>query len=495
MSASGTADIQYTPYQEATLTQLLEEVGPGSAHLLVAPVGTGKTFALAGGIAKMVAAGKASRVLILSPAMLVPQWAYLLEQRTVAATAIDGRALRLLQVDDEAGGGSWPEAAYVMSIDLAKRREAAASLMDVEWDLVVVDEAHGLSGQRLDLFQRLVGSPLRPAALLATHAGTEPVLDFVRAGATVIDWRSAVREFRERSSAMRPEMRRVTLAYRRTAEECALAEGVSEAARGFLAQGGASRVRGFSLLKSYSSSIAALENLLVRWVEQGETAAGDDLEGRFELLLDDSPGGDVGGEVSSPSTEAAEDLLEAVEALESDSRLASFSALLDRLVRDGARHGVAFCEYRTTLDYLAAAVERSDYVDFTIHGGMTAAQREATLREFESKGGLLITTAAASKAFSLNFVEAAIHFDLPFNPAAFAEREGRYHRYGRELPCTAYFFEDTSGALGVEGLLLKMVQKVDLVGAESEIDLEALIRAGAEGGADDGQLDSLSDDP
>jgi hypothetical protein len=328
--------------------------------------------------------------------------------------------------------------------------------------------------------------------VMATHVGTEPVIDFVRKGATVVDWRPAVEAFRRESAGTRPEMRRVTLAYRRTAEECALAEHVSQAARGFLAQRDAVRLRGFSLLKAASSSIAALENLLVRWVERTSIVGDEDPEGG--VYVDIGEGQQEDRDAAAPSAAEVEALLEGVESLGSDSRLEAFSTLLDDLVRDNVRHGVVFCEYRTTLDYLAAAVERSDFVDFSIHGAMTAAQRDSTVREFESDGGLLITTAAASKAFSLNFVEAAIHFDLPFNPASFAEREGRYHRYGRSAPCTAYLFEDTSGALGIENLLLKMVQKVDLVGAEPGIDLDALLRAGAGGSAADAQLNLIPDD-
>jgi hypothetical protein len=487
MSATQTDSINYTPYQAAFLQQMLGEVGPGSTHLLLAPVGTGKSFAIAGAIAQLVEERRARRVLILSPAMLVPQWAYLLEQRGVPATAIDGRALRLLQVD----GGAWPEAAYAMSIDLAKRREASASLLEVGWDLIVVDEAHGLTGQRRDVVQRLGTAPSRTSILMATHAGTEPVIEFVREGATVIDWRSAVAEFRRESAGTGPEIRRVTLPYRRTADEGALAEDVSQAARGFLAQRDPVRLRGFSLLKAASSSIAALESLLVRWVERTSIVGDEDPEGGLDV--DVGEGQQEDRDVAAPTRVEVEALLEGVESLGSDSRLEAFAALLDDLVRDKVRHGVVFCEYRATLDYLAAAVERSDFADLSIHGGMTPAQRDSTVREFESGGGLLITTAAASKAFSLNFVEAAIHFDLPFNPASFAEREGRYHRYGRSLPCTAYLFEDTSGALGIENLLLKMVQKVDLVGAELGIDLDALLRAGAGGGAD-AQLDLISDD-
>ena len=153
-----------------------------------------------------------------------------------------------------------------------------------------------------------------------------------------------------------------------------------------------------------------------------------------------------------------------------------FKGLVEELVGAGARHVVTFCEYRATLDYLVAAVERLDFADFGLHGDMTDERRREAISRFVEEGGLLITT-VASEGLSFNFVEAAVHYDLPMSPAAFAQREGRYHRYGRNLPCTVYFFEDETGALPLEDLLLRAVRKLDLVTGEMGIDVGGVFRA------------------
>ncbi len=158
-----------------------------------------------------------------------------------------------------------------------------------------------------------------------------------------------------------------------------------------------------------------------------------------------------------------------------DSRLECFNALVEELVGNGVGYVVVFCEYRTTQEYLAAAVERLDFPDYQLHGGMDAARRSEVLDTFITEGGLLITT-SASEGVSLNFVEAVIHYDLPLSPAAFAQREGRYHRYGRRQPCTVYFLDDETRALPLEGLLLRMAQKVNLVSDDLDVDMDGLIR-------------------
>lgn len=106
-------------------------------------------------------------------------------------------------------------------------------------------------------------------------------------------------------------------------------------------------------------------------------------------------------------------------------------------------------------------------------------RREATSR-FEEDGGLLITTGAASDGLSLNFVGEAIHYDLPWSPAAFAQREGRYQRYGRNLPCQVHFLEDEAGALRLEDLLMRMVSNVGLITDEMSNEAEELFREAVE---------------
>ena len=102
-----------------------------------------------------------------------------------------------------------------------------------------------------------------------------------------------------------------------------------------------------------------------------------------------------------------------------------------------------------------------------------AERHNEVLESFQTEGGLLITT-TASESLSLNFVGAAIHYDLPLSPAAFAQREGRYHRFGRGRSCTVYVFEDETGALPLEGLLLRMVRKIDLITELVDVDVDGL---------------------
>ena len=90
-------DPRYTAYQAEFFHHFVAEVEPGSIHLLVAPVGTGKSFVMAGSISELARTGRLQRVLILAPAAWAPQWAYLLNDFGQDSVVIDGRTLRLLR--------------------------------------------------------------------------------------------------------------------------------------------------------------------------------------------------------------------------------------------------------------------------------------------------------------------------------------------------------------------------------------------------------------
>ncbi|MCC7536068.1 MAG: hypothetical protein IT379_07635 [Deltaproteobacteria bacterium] len=83
---------------------------------------------------------------------------------------------------------------------------------------------------------------------------------------------------------------------------------------------------------------------------------------------------------------------------------------------------------------------------------------------------------ARVRAKSVNFVDAAVHFDLPASQAAFAQREGAYHRYGREIPCEIYFLRDESGASPVEEALLRVYATPDW-DPDIRFDVDAAVRA------------------
>ncbi|MCA9671391.1 MAG: DEAD/DEAH box helicase [Myxococcales bacterium] len=430
------ADPRYTSYQREFFERFVSKVDRGSIHLLLAPIGTGKSFVTAGSIAELLRIGRLRRVLIMSPAALASQWAYMLGDIGCDTAVVDGRALRLLLEQVGSSFNDWPIGSFSMSIDLGKRPPVHDAIVRVPWDLVVVDNAHALGGQRLQLIEDFAARENAPALLLLAannlSRGTAAFVD----QAIVVDWTAAINEIR---GPVEERLHRVTCRYSLANDELTVMRGVCECALKL------EPFRGLLLLHRAASSVSTLEETLLRWLADCADSSDSTLADAFGDLLDD------------------------VEQLRVDSKLDCFQALIQELIGDQTRHVVAFCEYRATLEYLAAAVERLEFPDYRLHGGLSAGQRADVLDRFERDGGLLVTT-GASETVSLGYVDAAIHYDLPLSAAAFAQREGRYDRFGRRGRCSVFFFEDEAQANPLDGLLLKLVANSGLVTVDQRIE-------------------------
>ncbi len=129
------------PHQlEAVYDYLLKL--PRVRFLLADDAGAGKTVMAGLLLRELKLRGLAERVLIVVPANLAFQWQRELKEK------FDEKFLVLKGGDirDQFGVNQWLEQKQIItSLDLAKRTEILPGLRQVNWDLVIVDEAHRMS--------------------------------------------------------------------------------------------------------------------------------------------------------------------------------------------------------------------------------------------------------------------------------------------------------------------------------------------------------------
>lgn len=110
--------------------------------LLADDAGAGKTIMAGLLIRELQLRGLAERIMVVCPANLAFQWQRELKEK------FDEKFLVLKGTDirDQFGVNQWLEQKKVItSLDLAKREEILPGLRQVNWDLVIVDEAHRMS--------------------------------------------------------------------------------------------------------------------------------------------------------------------------------------------------------------------------------------------------------------------------------------------------------------------------------------------------------------
>uniref|UniRef100_A0A7C2NZU6 DUF3883 domain-containing protein n=1 Tax=candidate division WOR-3 bacterium TaxID=2052148 RepID=A0A7C2NZU6_UNCW3 len=102
-------------------------------------IGLGKTItALA--IAKYLeSTGRVKRILIIVPRVLVLQW-----HKELVTMGIPTSKIKHLERDNIEfyRMQGFPEGYYIVSMDLLKREERISRIVDIEWDLIIVDEVH-----------------------------------------------------------------------------------------------------------------------------------------------------------------------------------------------------------------------------------------------------------------------------------------------------------------------------------------------------------------
>jgi superfamily II DNA or RNA helicase len=115
---------------------------PRVRFLLADDAGAGKTIMSGLLIRELELRGLAERILIVCPANLAFQWQRELKEKFDTKFLV----MRGQDIREQFGVNQWLERRRVItSLDLAKRADILPGLRQVQWDLVIVDEAHRMS--------------------------------------------------------------------------------------------------------------------------------------------------------------------------------------------------------------------------------------------------------------------------------------------------------------------------------------------------------------
>ena len=176
--------------------------------------------------------------------------------------------------------------------------------------------------------------------------------------------------------------------------------------------------------------------------ELDQTASETVMDGAAEdaLTLDETV---PAGTVESPEDAAAiRQLIARADALrgaKGDPKLAALIREVRALLADGFKP-VVFCRYIATAHYVAehlkAALRGGKSHVIAVTGELTSDQREERVEELGTlENGItpvLIATDCLSEGVNLqSYFDAAVHYDLTWNPTRHEQREGRVDRFGQ----------------------------------------------------------------
>jgi superfamily II DNA or RNA helicase len=414
-------------YQVETVRKVLKQYR--GRVLLADEVGLGKTIEAGMILKEYMLRGMAERILILTPASLVGQW----RDEMAAKFGIDCATSHdpLLRADPER---FWAQPRVIASIATARRKEQADLLAGLEYDVVVVDEAHHLRDQASASW-RLVNRMQKRFLLLLSATPVQNsllelynLLTLLQPGIfkTPREFRSAymvpgkprepvnrerlrdlmrgvmVRNTRALAALRMPRRHASTLrAVPEAAEAACYAELtalVRELAATADAGPGYNRLSLQHLLAAAGSSPAACAAAVAR---QTERHPGD---ARWTALLARARAIGAG---------------------------AKETALLRLLAQNPAEKKLVFVQHRDSLAHLADRLRALDMPFAMFSGEMTGPQKDAAVEAFRDRVPLLLCTESGGEGRNLQFCNTLINFDIPWNPMAIEQRIGRIDRIGQ----------------------------------------------------------------
>ncbi len=422
------------PYQLATCRKVIAELD-GRA-ILADEVGLGKTIEAGMILKEYMLRGLVRRALILAPASLTWQWYLELKEKFGIAAA-----LQRSEYD-------WERCAVVVaSLDTAKRPPHCDIIHGLEYDLLIVDEAHKLKNARTANWRFVSAIPRRRCLLLtATPVQNDlrelyNLITLLRPGTLgtyrqfqrrfVLDRRTPrdtstlrkllstclVRNRRGPGTIELPPRRVHAVPVELSSAERRFYEAVSGFLRDEYRRAGATSgvLALITLQRELCSSVpAAMETLAALW----HKARDGDLRERLGRLL-------AMGEQLARTSAKADRLLE--------------------LIRSSDEKFVVFTEFRATQLFIRWRLEQAGIAALGFDGTMSASKKEWTRQLFRHAAQVLVSTEAGGEGLNFQFCCHVVNYDLPWNPMRLEQRIGRVHRLGqtREVHIHNFATRDT----------------------------------------------------
>lgn len=117
-----------------------------------------------------------------------------------------------------------------------------------------------------------------------------------------------------------------------------------------------------------------------------------------------------------------------------DAKVEALTKIIDALKADGLKHLVVFAVFKNTLRYLAIRLAKLGYQTIQIHGDIPSEDRFKLLDAFKEVNTftVLLSSEVGSEGLDMQFCNAMVNYDLPWNPMVVEQRIGRIDRFGQK---------------------------------------------------------------
>lgn len=119
-----------------------------------------------------------------------------------------------------------------------------------------------------------------------------------------------------------------------------------------------------------------------------------------------------------------------------DAKVDELVRIIDAMKQEGRKHLIVFAVFKDTLRYLAIRLGKLGYKTIQIHGDIKSEERVTRVEQFRDAAGftILLSSEVGSEGLDMQFCDAMVNYDLPWNPMVVEQRIGRVDRFGQTSP-------------------------------------------------------------
>ncbi|WP_284640828.1 DEAD/DEAH box helicase [Paenibacillus silviterrae] len=403
--------------------------------ILADEVGLGKTIEAGLILKEYMIRGLVTKALILVPASLVLQWVRELNQK-FGIPAVAQKKEYMWASND----------IVVASMDTAKRDPHRDIVLGLEYDMLIVDEAHKLKNKKTTNY-KFINELRKKYCLLLTATPVQNdlkelynLITLLKPGQLggqtsfqanfVVDKRVPKNE-----DQLQQELSKVMIRNRRSdgnvnftkrivrniplqlsPEEQALYDGVTNFVKG-----------------RYEDAAGDISSILALVTLQREVCSSRDavfitLVNLFKKTAEDSP-----------LRAKIWELVELIRSIKANTKANKVIELIQQ-INDKV---IIFTEYRASQEYLLQYLKEHKITAVPYRGGMNRGKKDWMMDLFRNRAQVLIATEAGGEGINLQFCSHMINFDLPWNPMRVEQRIGRVHRLGQKDDVKIYNLSTT----------------------------------------------------
>ena len=410
--------VEFLPHQIDTAHQAIEQMN-GRA-ILADEVGLGKTIEAGLILKEYMIRGLVNKVLILVPASLVSQWVQELNEKFYIPAIAYRKNYAWDQYD-----------IIISSIDTAKRSPHRENILDLEYDFILIDEAHKLKNHKTINYS-FVQSLKKKYCLLLTATPVQNnlleifnLVSILKPGHlgnydTFLKRYGKDRKMIKQDVYLKQLIQKVMI--RNTRRETTLND-VKRNIRTIWLDFTPEELEVYQELANLAKPLSTFSKItFLRELCSSREACYLSLK----KVVD-----------NKEVTNVIEPIITKIEQLPHHIKAQKVVEVIKEI---GDEKVIIFTEYRATQHYLQWYLQQHGISSIPFRGGFKSGKKDWMRQLFKDHNQVLIATEAGGEGINLQFCSHLINYDLPWNPMRLEQRIGRIHRYGQKNDVQIYNF-------------------------------------------------------